>query len=645
MKLISAQITNFKNIYDSQEFKIDQTTCLVGKNEAGKTAILQSLTKLNPIDTSQGNFNELEFPRMSFYEYSNENRPEQVLMTEWELSDSDCSLIEEKIGKGNLSSKIVKLAKGYKNSLDWSVEIHLEKIVRSFILNAGLTADEQVSYKQINTTSSLIKELTKKTDKSDREVTLLQDLKNAFPNGNATAEANAILNKLLPYFIYFPQYDLMRGEVSLTKLAEDKAQNKLTMGDRIFISLLEMAGTTIEEIQSINKFEPLITKLEAVSNRISREIFSYWSQNKHLKVEFRFDNARSEDPPPFNTGYVFRTRINNTRHGVTVSFDERSTGFVWFFSFLVWFSQVKKNFGNNLIILLDEPGLSLHAKAQADLLRYFEEKLTPIYQVIYSTHSPFMIDPNNLLGVRTVEDTMRGEEVLGTKVTGEVLTTDKDTLFPLQAALGYDIAQTLFVGENVLLVEGPSDILFLKWASNELKVRKKAFLDDRWVITPAGSIDKIASFVALFSGKGIHIAALTDYGKGDKNKVQRIKDLEILKSGHVLTMDVYAGQPEADVEDVLGRKLYVQLINKCYGLKSGSEVPEDKPTSSEIRVVKEIEQIFASMQPGAPSFDHYHPAVYLIENSRSLFSAGPDLEMALDKFEKIFIDANALLAK
>jgi hypothetical protein len=95
-----------------------------------------------------------------------------------------------------------------------------------------------------------------------------------------------------------------------------------------------------------------------------------------------------DDPAPFNSGYVVRTRIANRRHKADTSFDDRSKGFVWFFSFLVWFSEVRKQYGENVIILLDEPGLSLHARAQADLLRYFNEQLRPKHQVIYTTHSP-----------------------------------------------------------------------------------------------------------------------------------------------------------------------------------------------------------------------------------------------------------------
>ena len=135
----------------------------------------------------------------------------------------------------------------------------------------------------------------------------------------------------------------------------------------------------------MTEFEPLIAELEAVENRITSEIFRYWSQNKHLKVKFSFDAGRPGDPPPLNSGWVFRTRIENSRHGVSVPFDERSTGFVWFFSFLVWFSQLQKHYGDNLFLLLDEPGLSLHGKAQGDLVRYFNDRIVPQSPLIYGS--------------------------------------------------------------------------------------------------------------------------------------------------------------------------------------------------------------------------------------------------------------------
>lgn len=420
------------------------------------------------------------------------------------------------------------------------------------------------------------------------------------------------------------------------------ASKQLETSDRIFESLLEMAGSSIDEISSITHSEKLIAKLEAVSNRMTRQIFEYWSQNKHLSVEFRFDTGRPEDPAPFNNGDIFHTRIKNQRHGATVPFDERSTGFVWFFSFLVWFSQVKEKYEGDLILLLDEPGLNLHAKAQADLLRYFREKLAPTHQVIYTTHSPFMIPPERLLSVRLVEDKSKDDEVLGTKVSSEVLRTDKDTVFPLQAALGYEIAQTLFVGKNVLLVEGPGDILFLHWASDQLRKRKRTALNPQWTIAPGGGIDKMGSFISLFAGKGIHVAILTDYGQGDKKAVQRLRENDVLRVGHVLTVDEYAGQPEADIEDVFGRDLYISLIHKCYKVPKKHELPAKRPEKANIRVLKEVEEHFRIMPATVDEFDHYTPARYLLENP-TIVDELAGVDVALDRFEKLFKDINSLL--
>ena len=97
-------------------------------------------------------------------------------------------------------------------------------------------------------------------------------------------------------------------------------------------------------------------------------------------------------------------------------------------------------------------------RAQADFLRFINERLAPKRQVLYSTHSPFMVEPGGLDRVRLVED--KGQE-LGSVVSADVTSTDPDTLFPLQGALGYDLVQHLFIAPHNLVVEGTSDFTYL----------------------------------------------------------------------------------------------------------------------------------------------------------------------------------------
>lgn len=642
MKLTKSQIYNYKIIHDTGEFTIDDITCLVGKNESGKTAILQALTKLNPVLPNDGKFDELEFPRMTYHDYSEADRPKEVLKTEWELDDEEVQIVTDIVGKTGLSSRVVSLEKGYDNKLTWSIGLNFTAIVASLLKESALYDEEKKLFAACKSTTDLFAVLKGLQTPSETQTAFLKLLNERFPKGGANATVEAKLVEWLPTFLYFGNYDLMRGRVSLAEFKRRKAANQLEMSDRIFESLLVMAGSGIEEISGIAHSEKLIAKLEAVSNRMTRQIFEYWSQNKHLSIDFRFDTGRPEDTPPFNTGEIFHTRIKNQRHGATVPFDERSTGFVWFFSFLVWFSQVKEKYEGDLILLLDEPGLNLHAKAQADLLRYFRDKLAPHHQVIYTTHSPFMIDPDRLLSVRLVEDKNRNDEVLGTKVSAEVLMTDRDTIFPLQAALGYEIAQTLFVGKNVLLVEGPGDILFLQWFSDQLRQLKRTALDPRWTIAPGGGLDKIGSFISLFAGKGIHVAVLTDYGQGDKKSVQRLRDSEVLLTGHVLTVDTFADQPEADIEDILGRDMYLGLINLCYKLSKKNELPAKRPESAPIRVLKEVEEHFRTLPTTVSEFDHYSPARFLM-GTPVVLAELPGLDAALDRFERLFKSINGLL--
>jgi predicted ATP-dependent endonuclease of OLD family len=637
--LTSVRIENFKSIEDSNEFSVQKLTCLVGKNEAGKTTILQALYKLNPDIPEKRNFDELlDYPRRRLSEYQDHklSQPDNILTTKWELEPADMKDISNKFGDNVVTNKIVKITKGYDNTVKVDFEFNEKQLLLNWAISKSLTDTEKEEIGKHNSCADLITSI-KKPNPSASESKILSLLQSDFPNG-PKKEIDALLAKSMPIFLYFSDFYRMAGRVSLPDFINKKNQNKLEQQHRIFEALLKLAGTTPEEVDKIGTSEALIAQLEAISNKLSQEIFDYWSQNTYLKIEFRFDSGRPQDSPPFNNGYVFHTRIQNTRHGVSVRFEERSQGFVWFFSFLVWFSQLKKIYGEKLIVLLDDPGLSLHARAQADLLRYIKEKLLPHYQVIYTTHSPFMIDPDNLLSVRTVEDLVKTNEILGTKVQEQGLGTDPDTVCPLQAALGYDLVQTLFVGKHNLLVEGPSDLLYIKYFSRELQKLGREQLDPRWVVVPCGGVEKIGTFMSLFKGNNLDVAVFTDCHNGIKNKIRTLRESKILKSGNVFSADIYTKKQEADIEDMIGRSNYIELLRQCYSVEK-INLPDD--SENELPILKEVEQYFKSKQLQI-DFDHYEPARYLTESKKGL-KIFPHTAITLDMFEDLFKDLNALL--
>lgn len=206
-----------------------------------------------------------------------------------------------------------------------------------------------------------------------------------------------------PTFVYFDDYSTMPGKVSIPSLIEKRESGTLVRGLRALLSFLKLGSGKPEDFNDSANHERLIRELGNTANGISDEVFHYWSQNKELSVELKVMAPEAGAEPPLE-GPIFHVRVHNRRHRVSVPFDERSRGFVWFFSFVAYFSELDAAKTSDLIVLLDEPGLALHATAQDDLLRYMEERLAPEHQVIYTTHSPFMIDATHSERARTVMD-------------------------------------------------------------------------------------------------------------------------------------------------------------------------------------------------------------------------------------------------
>ena len=490
---------------------------------------------------------------------------------------------------------------------------------------------------------SILNGLSQRSDKLEDLLARLIRLK----DGSFNSEILKILSTNMPKFFYTSHFDRMSGEISINQLQSDIQQNAVTPSDKIFLDFLEYAGTSIDELKGVSKHEDLKAKCEGASNKITDEIFQFWSQNDALKVVIEIAEGKVGDKPPFNSGTIVKIRIENSNHRVTVPLSERSAGFVWFFSFLSQFKQLKKTAGN-AILLLDEPGLTLHGKAQSDLLHYIEERLLPEHQVIFTTHSPFMVPAERMADVRIVEDVIKYEgrkpTVLGTKVSSDALLVDKDTLFPLQAALGYEITQSLFIGKNTLLVEGPSDILYLQAFSTALKNRKREGLDSRWTICPSGGIDKISPFASLFGANNLNIAVLCDLASGDKSKVEKLRKSQVLKASQLFTAADFTGKSESDIEDFLHPEVFIKLLNSAYSLSNEnilSIAKLDAALSTE-RIVKKAEAAFRSMTQDVPEFNHFYPSDWLIRNPTFLVDS-PELDETLARFEEAFKLINKVL--
>ena len=660
MKLVRAKVTKFRSVEDSNEFTIGDLTCLVGKNESGKTAILEALHGLNPYHDF--NYETLrDYPRRHLNKFD-DRHPDgisPVVETWWELNNDDISSIEEAFGENAISSRqvTISISAGFGYNPRWEVEAEVNElaIIKTLVNQHNLGTEVAKPLLKLKTVSEASEHLASKRDEladesqslSEEEQEMLVEIENYMDRG-VEETVHKFLVELLPKMFYTSHYDRISGKISVNKLMADRSSNTISTSDKIFLDFLKYAGTSLDDLNDTTKFRDLKNKCEGASNDITDEIFEFWSQNDALKVEIELHEGLQDDEAPFNSGSIVEASIYNTRHRASVELSERSAGFLWFFSFLVQFKQMQKTAPGS-VILLDEPGLSLHGKAQSDLIRYIIERLLPDHQVIYTTHSPFMVPSDRLQDVRVVEDIIdtcsRRSIIRGTKVSDHVLTVDKDTLFPLQAYLGYEITQSLFIGENVLLVEGPSDILYLQAASNALKRQNREGLDPRWTICPSGGIDKFTPFVSLFGGHKINIAILCDFAKGNKRKIKQLRESRLIPTEQIFTTTDFTGKGESDIEDFFEPQLYVDIVNNTYKLNSDHaiDVGQLQNENSSSRLVKQVGNLFRNKPLDAPEFDHYAPSYWLIQNGEILEGTDENVSKTLERFEKAFKAVNALL--
>src|SRR6266542_1879373 len=506
MLLKSVVVRKFKSIDDSGVVRLEpDVTCLVGRNESGKTAFLEALARLNPLAGDPLGFEEVrDYPRRLQARERDRIAGTVPVSAGFELGDADVKALWEELGAGLVSSRQVRLERTY----------------------AGR-----------------------------RRLVVEQD--DAARARGVGRELTAFLMARLPRFLYFGHYNVLPGRVSVPRL-QTLPPSRLTAGERTASSLLRLAGLGAEDFVE-STYERRKAALETAADRISQEVFGYWSQSRDLQVELDVDfrtRGPAGEPGPF-----LDVRIRDQRHRVTMNFGEHSDGFVWFFSFVAAFSEVRET--DHLIVLLDEPGLGLHAAAQADLLRYIGERLAPRHQVVYTTHSPFMVDPGALHRVRTVED-LDGE---GTRVREPSEAGRPDTLVPLRAALAGRVAGEVDLGADALLVPGAADLVYLEVMSSFLRDAGRGGLDARWVPVPAGGLHAVPALAAML-GAPIRAAVLLGLGAGHPEVTGLVHDGLVLPE-RLVALTELTGTAEAGLEDLFDEDFYLELLDGS-GVKAPS---------------------------------------------------------------------------
>ena len=633
IKLIKANIVSYKCIEKEQSFDVeDDVTVLVGMNESGKTSILESLAKTNFFEKDEKFvFNMIhDFPRKQKKVVDKSGETPIAVKLDYKMETDVLEEIYENLGVKLLTDTFSVTYK-YDNNQTWlfsgieTIEFMKIKTTLLEFENKDLLNNlQKVSTKsQFN---RILEEVQKDVDEkiySKEDIDKLNSLKIYFI-ANDSWESSPLdeyivliyLIPRLPKFMYYDDYYSLPSRVSLTKLEENPSEPSKKTAK----ALLELADVDIDTLTKSDNFEEFIAELEATEATISEELFKYWTTNNNLKIQFRI-NKKEEIDNYSNSRIVERIldiRVQNQRTGVSLPLENRSKGFNWFFSFLVWFMKIQEDRNSTYILLLDEPGLNLHAKAQNDLLKFLSD-LSKDYQIIFTTHSPFMIETYKLNKVRTVF-----EKKDGTTISDSVQEKDSNTLFPLQAALGYDLAQNLFVSSKNLLVEGIADLIYISILSAVLEAKGKKGLNEDITIVPVGGADKVATFISLMRGNNLKMVCLLDTftEPSAKRRLENMVVKNIIKKNKILFYHDILERDFADVEDLFDISDYIYLYNNEFNKNY-----EEKNFNSNSSILSQLKD-----KNEGKDFNHYRPANFLAKNVSNISLS----KKTLENFEKLF---------
>ena len=641
MKLIRFRVTNFRSIKDSTWIDCSDVTNIIGINEAGKSNALLALWKFNPTDKAEINLLE-DLPRNEYSSLKNSCQELPFIEVIFRLEDDDellkklikitgrrkeelseihikrfysgeysyefpheetitelpskefTTFIEEKI---NAISKI---------SIESKVEKHYKATVES-ILNYYIDELQQI----VMIDKNLLQEFIRNTENTGAKPSakseiqpIVNDVLKYFREQMELLSRPQIrcdevwqqVFSLMPNFVYYSNYGNLDTEIYLPHVIDNLERNDITgvvaakvrtlkvLFDFIGLNpkeILELgndsANLSQDEIEKFNKKkEERTVLLNSASSKLTKEFKQWWKQGNYV-FDLRAD------------GKFFKIWVSDEKRPEKVVLEARSTGLQWFLSFyLVFLTQTKTNL-KNTIILLDEAGLSLHPLAQKDLLAFFKN-LATTNQIIHTTHSPFLVDTNNIDSVKIAYIDNDGYTVISNDLRANSDPKRDTSVYAVHAALGLSVSDIMLNGCQPVIVEGTSDQYYLNAIKTYL-IASGLFKPSKDIVfMPAGGVKGVSAIASIVSAKGELPYVIIDgdtSGTSFKDKLK--KDLYKDEEHKLICLkDFVEGLEAVEIEDIIPFSCISKAIDRLF--RNVDDFEFDEVYDSKKSLLSQIEE-------------------------------------------------------
>ena len=623
MKLTSFRVRNFRSIEDSTWIDVNDITNIIGVNESGKSNILLALWKLNPA-TDDGKINLLaDLPRERYAELKDTCQELPFIETYWDLSE-DKDLLKNLVEYGPFEEKEfyqLYLVRKYSGQYCWNFpNLKIQETLPSKKVQAALqqfgdgfnnNISEELPDEQRGTLISCINKLSSNIAKTEtltkEDAIKLYDELSAFSEvdygdsfdallGICETEKNILTKKdiiydeenfsktlkpSIPHFVYYSNYGNLDSEIYLPTVINDMNRSDLTGTTaakvrtlRILFSFINLKPQEILELGKdvmIDSYgnpipNPTEEQLKAFSAKKNERTVLLDSASTKLTTNFR--NWWKQGTYEFTLradGYSFKIWVSDEKRPAKVDLESRSTGLQWFLSFYLTFLVETAESLSNSVLLLDEAGLSLHPLAQKDLIHFFQN-LAENNQIIHTTHSPFLVDTNNIDNVKLAYVDDSGHTVLSDDLRTTQDPKHSTSIYAVHAALGLSVSDILLQGCMPIIVEGVSDQYYLNAIKLFLIKHKKFSSQKEIIFIPVGGVKSIRPVASLMSPGNDELPYIViDSDKaGQDYKNVLLKELYVGSEKKIIELRDISDLNDSEIEDIIPFSCLEQGITRLF---------------------------------------------------------------------------------
>lgn len=619
MQLIGYRVTNFRSVDDSGWINTDSVTSLIGVNESGKTNLQIPLWKLNPAQEGEIHPNS-DYPKRIFGTIRENPGDYAFIAGKFALPTE---LANKLAALANVDSDVTAevTVERYFDG-EYVIDFHL--FVKPQVPLEAVTSVLAASIMQIQAITPLKTEKqghplllqklatfpvlfeTNQRPMAAKLRALIASVKKLVPESPPKSSAlyprvQGLVDELqalletetapipsvapgmkeavlaaLPKFVYYSNYGNLDSEIYLPHVVQNLSRSDLGAKEaakartlRVLFRFVKLEPAEIlalgqdhkdlsrqpteSEIAAIaEKKRERSILLQSASTDLTTKFKQWWKQGNY---RFRFEAD----------GDHFRIWVSDDRRPEEIELESRSTGLQWFLSFyLVFLVESQGGAHQSAILLLDEPGLSLHPLAQRDLAEFFNS-LATTNQIVFTTHSPFLVDADRLDRVRKVyvdeDGTTRASPDLR---KSSAKNAQAGAAYAVYSALNLNISESLLLGCQPVVVEGTSDQHYLT-AIKVLLISQRLIAPTRELVFPPGGGTKTLRITAsILTGRDDELPfTLLD---GDAMGVRMLKELSTnlysADNQKLLCTDNYVGFVGSEVEDLFPSAIVADAVDR-----------------------------------------------------------------------------------